>query len=369
MRTLRLTAVSIALMACLGACGNDDPAATVPDTTSPTGATAPSSTAGGGEGETVTLLTHDSFAAGVTDETFAAFTEATGAEVEVVAGGDAGATVNQAVLTADNPIADVLFGIDDTFLSRALGEEVFVPYDSGLLDRVDPALVLDERHRVTPIDYGDVCLNYDIAWFEEEGLEPPRSLDDLVAPEYEGLTVVEDPASSSPGLAFLLATIDRYGSEWPGYWESLVANDVKVVSDWDTAYYADFSRYGGDHPIVVSYASSPPAEVLFAEEPVESAPTGVVTDGCYRQIEFAGILAGTDHPELAGRLIDAMLAVEFQEAIPTTWFVFPANVDAELPEVFEENTVVPDDYASFPPDEIAQNRDRWIDQWREVVTP
>lgn len=319
--------------------------------------------------ETLTILSHDSFAGGVTDETFAAFTADTGIEVEVVAAGDAGGAVNQAILTRDNPLADVLFGVDDTFLSRALDEDIFVVYESALLDRVPDRLVVDDEHRVTPIDYGDVCINYDIGWFEDNMMEPPQTLEDLVAPEYAGLLVVEDPARSSPGLAFLIATVERFGDEWPGYWESLVANDVNVAPDWDTAYYADFTRYGGDDPLVVSYASSPPAEVMFAEEPVESAPTGVMTDGCYRQIEFAGILANTDHPEAAGRLIDFMLGVEFQETIPTTWFVFPANVDASLPEVFEENTVIPDEPVQVSPADIAANRDAWLDLWRRVVQP
>jgi thiamine transport system substrate-binding protein len=319
--------------------------------------------------DSLTIVSHDSFAGGVTDETFAAFTAETGIEVDVVAAGDAGGTVNQAILTRDNPLGDVLFGVDDTFLSRALDEELFVPYESEFLASVDPALVLDPDHRVTPIDFGDVCLNYDIAWFEEAGLEPPQSLDDLVAPEYAGLTVAEDPASSSPGLAFLLATIDRYGSDWPGYWESLVANDVKIVADWETAYYTDFTRYGGDQPVVVSYASSPPAEVIFAETPIDTAPTGVVTDGCYRQVEFAGVLANGEHPQASGRLVDFMLSPEFQATIPTTWFVFPANEEVELPDVFSENTIVPDDPASFDPAEIAANRDDWLDQWRRVVTP
>lgn len=319
--------------------------------------------------EVLAIITHDSFAGGVTDETFAGFTTETGIEVEIVPAGDAGGAVNQAILTMDNPLADVLFGIDDTFLSRALDEELFVAHESPLLSSVDPTLMVDPEHRVTPIDYGDVCVNYDKQWFADQGTQPPTSLDDLVLPEYQDTLVVEDPASSSPGLAFLLATIDRYGSDWPGYWESLVANGVDVVSDWDTAYYADFTRYGGDNPLVVSYASSPPAEVIFADPPVETAPTGVMTDGCYRQIEFAGVLAGTPHPAEGGTLIDFMLSPEFQATIPTTWFVFPANEEVDLPEVFTENTEIPEDPASLPADEIAANRDTWIDQWRRVVTP
>ena len=346
---------ALLLAACNGGTADTTPG-TSPDTT-------------GAAGGTLRILSHDSFAGGVDDETFAAFTEETGFTVEVVAAGDAGGAVNQAILTKDNPVADVLFGVDNTFLSRALAEDVFVAYESPALDRVDPRLIVDEELRVTPIDYGDVCLNYDVAWFEENQLEPPDSLDDLVAPEYQGLLVTEDPAASSPGLAFLLATIERYGSEWQGDWESLVANDVAIVNDWDTAYYSNFTRYGGDDPIVVSYASSPPAEVMFAEEPLDAAPTAVVTDGCFRQIEFAGILAGTDNEEAAGRLIDFMLSPGFQEQIPTTWFVFPANVDVELPEVFAENTVIPEEPITMDPAEIEQNREQWLDQWRDIVTP
>jgi thiamine transport system substrate-binding protein len=341
------TLLGVALV--LAACAADDPAAERPDT--------------------LTIVSHDSFADGVTDDTFAAFTESTGITVEIVAAGDAGSTVNQAILTRENPLGDVLFGVDDAFLSRALDEDIFVPYTSELSSNVIPSLFLDPEDRVTPIDYGDVCLNYDIAWFEDAGLEPPATLEDLVAPEYEGLLVVMDPAQSSPGLAFLLATIDRFGSEWPGYWESLVANDVAVESGWTSAYYSDFSHHGGDRPLVVSYASSPPAEVMFADEPTDTAPTGVVTDGCYRQIEFAGVLANSDHPDAAGELIDFMLSPEFQATIPTTWFVFPANDTVELPEVFAENTVIPTDPTSLDPAEIAANRDDWLATWRRVVAP
>lgn len=314
----------------------------------------------------LTILSHESFAGGVVDDTFATFTDETGIEVEVISAPDAGSMVNQAILTRDNPLADVLFGIDDTFLSRALNEDILVPFESERLDDVDPDLIVDDR--VTPIDYGDVCLNYDIAWFDGAGLEPPDSLDDLVAPEYSGLLVTQDAAGSSPGLAFLLATIDRYGTEWPGYWESLVANDLRIAADWDSAYYSDFTRYGGDRPIVVSYASSPPAEVVFSETPLETAPTGVMTDGCYRQVEFAGILANGEHQEAAGQLIDFMLSPEFQEGIPLSWFVFPANITVGLPEVFAENTVLPEDPVTVDPAEIAENREVWLDQWRQVVS-
>jgi thiamine transport system substrate-binding protein len=314
----------------------------------------------------LTILSHASFADAVTAETFATFTKETGVTVSVLPAPDAGAAVNEAILTKDNPIADVLFGVDDTFLSRALEEGLFLTHESELLDLVPDELELDPEHRVTPVDFGDVCLNYD----RELVANPPDSLDDLLLPEFEGDLVVENPATSSPGLAFLFATIATYGEDgWKDYWRGLVDNGTRIASDWNTAYYSEFTRYGGDHPLVVSYASSPPAEVIFAEEPLETAPTGVVEAGCYRQIEFAGILDGTEAPEAAGDLIDFMLGLEFQETIPLTWFVFPANEDAALPAEFVEHTTIPDDPVSLDPALIEENRERWIEEWTEIVVP
>lgn len=313
--------------------------------------------------ETLRLMAHDSFAGSVSEETFAPFTESTGISVEMIAAGDAGSMVNQAALSKDNPLADVLFGVDDTFLSRALDEEIFAPHRSRLLDSLEPGLVPD-TDLVTPIDYGDVCLNYDKAFVDA----PPTELDQLREPDLARVLTVEHPATSSPGLAFLLATIDQYGENgWTEFWSDLRAGGVNVAPDWDTAYYNDFTRYGGDSSLVVSYASSPPAEVIFATEPLDEAPTGVIEAGCYRQVEYAGVLAGTEYPEAAGELIDYMLSVRFQETIPLTWFVFPANTDADLPPEFTDHTIIPDDPARLDAATIAENRDRWIDEWVAVM--
>ncbi len=317
------------------------------------------------ESGTVTVISHDSFAGSVGEETFAGFTAATGVEVEVLPAGDAGSMVNQAILTKDDPIADLMFGIDDTFLSRALDEGIFQPTDVQPEPLVE-GVPTDPDGRVIPIDFGDVCLNYDKAAIEAA----PQSLDDLTDPAFIDALVVESPATSSPGLAFLLATIVEYGEDgWPAYWQALVDNGVRVVGDWDQAYYSEFTRYGGDRPLVVSYASSPPAEVIFAEEPLDEAPTGVVEAGCYRQTEFAGVLAGADDPASARALLEWLFSVEFQEQVPLTWFVFPANADAALPSEFVEFTTVPDDPARLDAGEIDANRERWIEEWNAIVSP
>jgi thiamine transport system substrate-binding protein len=275
--------------------------------------------------------------------------------------------VNQVVLTKGNPIADALFGVDDTFLSRALNEGVFTPYESPNIDSVTDEL-RDVTGTVTPIDFGDVCFNYDKEWFQTSGMAIPDDLGDLEADAYAPLVTVEHPATSSPGLAFLLATIDVFGEDgWLDWWETMRDAGINIVNDWDTAYYGNFTRYGGDSPIVMSYASSPAAEVIFADEPMDEAPTGVIEAGCYRQVEYAGILEGTDYPEAAGELIDFMLTSEFQETIPSNWFVFPANEDAALPREFTDHTVIPSDPTRLDASFIAENRDRWIDEWIEVM--
>ncbi len=341
MRTLFLAA---ALSVVIWSCGAQDP-----------------------EPETITLLAHDSFADGVTEDTFSSFTAETGIEVEVLAAGDAGKIVNQAILTKDNPLADVLFGVDDTFLSRALDAGIFNVYKPRGAADLEPSFV-DRRFRVTPVDYGDVCINYDKGWFESTSFVVPVRLDDLRANLYASSLTVEHPATSSPGLAFMLATIAEFGEPgWLDYWADLRDAGVSVAADWTSAYYGEFFRYGGASGMVVSYASSPPAEVIFSAEPLDEAPTGVIEAGCYRQVEYAGVLSGTKHPDAAGRLMDFLISVEFQETIPLTWFVFPANRSAQLPQEFVDHAVIPENPARLSASYIADNRERWIDEWIEVM--
>jgi thiamine transport system substrate-binding protein len=280
--------------------------------------------------------------------------------------------VNQAILSKENPQGDVLYGVDNTFLSRALGEELFVPYESPLLENVPEEFILDTESRVTPVDYGDVCLNYDVAYFEENDLSLPQSLADLTDPAYNGLLVVENPATSSPGLAFLLATIAEFGDEgeynYLDYWADLIENDVLISNDWSDAYFGQFTAGGGEgtRPIVVSYASSPPFTIN--PDTGEAATASIVADGtCFRQIEFVGILNGTDNLEGAQQLVDFMLSVEFQEDLPMQMFVFPVNPEAELPEDFVKFAAIPENPVSMDIDEIDANREDWIQTWTETV--
>lgn len=324
-----------------------------------------------GDGDTVTLVTHDSFA--VSDEVLERFTDETGYRVQVLRGGDAGVVVNQAVLSQGNPQGDVLFGVDNTLLSRALEEEVFEPYEAAGLAEVADEVQLDaEQHRVTPVDTGDICVNHDRAYFADRDLDPPETLDDLADPAYRDLLVVQNPATSSPGLGFLLATVAAYGADgWPEYWQRLVDNGVEVVDGWEQAYNERFSGTAsgtGDRPLVVSYASSPPVEVVgSADERPAEAPTGVATGTCFRQIEFAGLLAGAENPEGGRALLDYLVDLPFQEDLPLQMFVHPVREDAELPEVFTRYGVEVAEPLSVPPQQIAEHREQWVDEWTSLV--
>lgn len=314
------------------------------------------------DASTVVLVTHDSFA--VSDDVLAGFEERTGLSVEQRAPGDSGALVNQLVLSKDSPLGDAVYGIDNTFASRALDSGILTPYDSpeeAQADRFD----VDDTDRLTPIDYSDVCINADTDWFAEQELAVPRTLEDLAAPAYEDLLVVTNPATSSPGLAFLLATVDAFGvGGWSDYWQQLRDNGVRVVDSWSDAYYVDFSGSDGQgpRPLVLSYASSPPSEVNRGE-----ATTRALLQTCFRQVEYAGVIAGAQNPDGAQQLIDFLLSQELQQDLPGQMYVYPVSPQAQLPPQWERFAPLARQPYQLSTQEIDANREAWIQEWTDVV--
>jgi thiamine transport system substrate-binding protein len=317
---------------------------------------------------TLIVMTHDSFAA--SKSVISAFETANNVKVQFIASGDAGTALNKAILSKDNPFADVFYGVDNTFLSRALVEDIYLPYSSPLLADIPSQFKLDPQNRALPVDWGDVCLNYDTLYFTQRKLLPPQNLEDLLKPEYQNMLVVENPATSSPGLAFLLTTIGHFGADkYLDYWRGLVANNVLVVNDWETAFYTNYSRYGGDRPIAVSYSSDPAFEVIGSNPPVTTPQTAVITsDGsCFRQIEFVGILRGSKNLDLAEKWVDFMLSITFQEDMPSQMYVFPVNQLVKLNDTFQKLLVIPEHPVYLSPEDIATNREAWINAWTETV--
>jgi thiamine transport system substrate-binding protein len=317
----------------------------------------------------VVLMTHDSFA--VSKSVLAAFEQQTGYEIKLLKAGDAGEAVSKAILTKENPVSDAFFGVDNTFLTKALDADLFDPYTAKGLDGVRAELLeADPEHRVTPIDHANVCINDDRAWFGHDGRpEPPQSLADLVDPSYRDLLVVENPVSSSPGLAFLLATISAYGEGgWQDYWQQLRDNGVRVVDGWEEAYYSDFTAGGGgDRPLVVSYATDPAADVVFSDGKKLTPTVGVVDGTCFAQTEFAGVLANAGNPAGAQALVDFMLSENFQADIPLQMYVYPAVTGTPLPKVFRDFAPPPAESYAMTPAEIGENRRAWQDEWTDIV--
>ncbi|CAN5311731.1 thiamine ABC transporter substrate-binding protein [soil metagenome] len=319
--------------------------------------------------DSITLITHDSFA--LSKGTLAKFTKQTGIKVTVQAAGDAGELVNKLVLTKDSPLGDAVYGVDNTFASRAVEAGVLENYVSkGVTDAESQYLLPagQGKTQLTPIDSSDVCVNVDHRWFTKHDVAEPVTLDDLTKPAYKNLFVVEAANSSSPGLAFLLATIAAFPHSWQDYWKKLMANGTRVDASWDDAYYTDFSGPSskGDRPIVVSYASSPPFEV---PKGTTETPTGALLDTCFKQTEFAGVLAGTKNPVAAKKLVDFLHSATVQNDIPENMYVFPVNPAATLPSGWDVTAPRATKPFTVSPDDIDKNRSTWLTQWAAIATP
>lgn len=294
------------------------------------------------ENKLVRIATHDSFA--ISDELISEFETQTGYQLEILRLGDTGSLTNQLVLTKNAPVADAFYGIDNTFASIATQNQ----------------LVAGE---LTEINYSDVCFNYDIAWFAENQIQPPSSWRDLGLEKYRGLTVVTNPNLSSPGLAFLATTIAGFSSETQtfGYWKKLQANDLKVAGSWEDAYFVDFTRYGGTKPIVLSYASSPAAEV--GEDGI--AGTKALSQECFRQIEYAGVIANSDNEPGARALIEFLRGDSFQRSVPEAMYVYPSVAGTALPETWAKYALPAESTIGSDLD-IAKDRAGWLASWSTI---
>ena len=320
-----------------------------------------------------TVMTHDSFS--VSEAVVAKFQEGCNCKVQFLKSGDAGLALNKAILSKNNPLADVFYGVDNSFLGRALAADIFEPYDSPELAGIPADLKLDPGNRLLPVDFGYVTLNYDKEYFADNGIPLPQSLADLTKPAYKGLLAVENPATSSPGLSFLLATVAAFGGQgdytYLDFWRDLRANDVYVADGWEDAYNGQFSGGSGqgDHPLVVSYATSPAAEVYFADPRPAESPTGNIAPagGSFRQIEFAGLLKGAKNPDLARQWLDFMLGEAFQADIPLQMWVYPTRTGTPLPEVFTQFAQEPAAPAQLSPEQIDAGRDAWLKAWTDAV--
>lgn len=325
--------------------------------------------AGGADeaGDVVRVVTYEAFA--LPAAAAAAFEEATGASIEVVATGDANTMLSKALLSAGAPEGDVIFGVDNISAAEAANEDLLVQWRPDGADALSPELAPPDvvAASLTPIDTSEVCVNIDETYFADNALIAPSSFEDLADPAYRDLLSVQSPVTSSPGMAFLLGTVETYGEDgFIDYWDRLGANGVRVSPSWDDAYYGDYTVNEGDRPLVVSYASSPPAEVVFSEGARTEPASAVLEETCVSQVEYAGVLEGAEQPELARELLEFMLADGWQSELPLTNFVYPVT-DVALPEEFAKWAPRPPAPITVDTEAVAQSRDEWLEQWRNAM--
>ena len=349
------------LLSVVLACGDDD---------GKEDAAAAAATAVPSAPQELVVMVHNAFDIG--EDVIKEFEAANNAKIVILEAGSSGEGLNRAILEKGNPSADLLYGIDNTYLGRALNEDIFVAYESSMMSTVAAHLVLDETFHVTPVNYGYVNINYDKQFLADSNMQPPTTLEELTQSQWKDRLVVENPSTSSPGLAFLIATVSYFGEDddydYLDFWADLRSNGVLVKESWSDAYYTDFSQYGGDRPLVISYATSPAAEVVFSEVELSEPPTGnvLVDRATFLQIEGIGILKGSDNEELAQKFIDFVLGTRFQEDLPGKMFVYPVNSQAQTPDFFKF-AQVPTLPSDITPATIGEKREEWIDAWTKVV--
>lgn len=289
------------------------------------------------QGEVV-LATHDSVV--ISKELAAEFQKETGLKLVQVRAGDAGALTNKLILTKDSPIADAVYGIDNTFMGAATDAKILVPAT------------------VKAIDYADICFNYDVDWFNASGKPAPKDWADLTRPTYTGLTVLENPNTSSTGLGLLAATVARFGEgNWQEWWQELKDNGAKIDAGWEDAYYTDFSGAAGKgkFPIVLSYSSSPADEVN----------TAAIRNSCFRQTEYAATLTNAKNSAGAAKLIEWLQSKRYQDSMPTTMYVYPINPAAKIPESW--TTKAPAALSVLGENlDVAKNRKSWLADWSKI---
>ncbi len=314
-------------------------------------------------GGTVVLLTHESWA--LPKKLIRSFEDESGYTLEVEAAGDAGTLTNKLVLTAGAPAGDVAFGVDNTFATRALDADVFQDAEVSPAPGAEAYALPEGSDRLLPVDSASVCVNIDTDWFSAHDVTPPRTLDDLAKPAYHDLLVTPGAATSSTGMAFLLATIAKYGDDWPDYWSALLDNGAKLTDGWSDAYYVDFTQGGqhGQRPIVVSYDSSPAFTVSDGR-----STTRALLDTCFRQVEYAGVLDGAANPTGARAFLEFLQSPAVQAALPTSMYVFPVRSGTPLPADWKRYAKQPTSPWSIDPAEISAHRSDWLTTWTEVTT-
>ena len=260
--------------------------------------------------------------------------------------------------------ADVFIGIEAADLARTRELDLFLPLqpeDVPNLSVVPQSLLLDPSGSLIPYEHGYITFVYDSEQVDTTTLA--RTFEELLDPRYRNQIILEDPRMSSPGLSFLLWTIDRFGD--PGYldyWRQLAPNVLTVTGGWGEAYDLFLA---GEASIVLSFSTDTAYSVI--DHGSARHKVMLLDNQGYRNVYFMGVVQGTEHFDWATAFLDLVLSPEIQSLIPTTEWMFPANPEALLPVSFYQYAVTPPQPVMIAPGEVLAHLDRWLREWALVI--
>lgn len=288
------------------------------------------------------------------------FREKTGIQIKLVSAGDAVEMLTKVTSEKDAPIADVVVGITDDMASMAYKADLFEPYNSPVLADIPSFLQFDGQKRLLPFDYGNFAFVVDTEKMDAKDI--PTSLEQLTDVKYKDKVLLIDPRTSSVGLGMLLWSIEVFGEDgYLTWWKTMKSNALTITDGWSSAYGL-FTE--GEAPLVLSYTTSPVYHVTF--EDTTRYQTTLFKEGNSTTIEGAGILKSTKQRAVAQQFIDFLLT-DAQLDIAVANSMYPTNSKAVLPEAFQW-APKPEKNLSMDSERIAQNLDRWLTEWTQVMS-
>ncbi len=309
--------------------------------------------------KTLTVYTYESFISdwGPGPKVKEAFEKTCACKLNFVGVADGVALLTRLKLEGQGTDADIALGLDTNLISEAKATGLFEPHGLDASAAKVPGNYSDDTF--IPYDYGHFAVVYDTQAMKN----PPKSLKELVEGDPAQKIAIEDPRTSTPGLGLLLWVKSVYGDKAPEAWAKLRKRVLTVTPGWSEAYGL-FTK--GEVPMVFSYTTSPAYHMV--EEKTDRYQAAPFSEGHYIQIEVAGLLKGAGDKDLAKQFLKFMVSPAFQDVIPTTnWMMPVAKTSAPLPDAFNK-LVQPGKTFLMGSDEVARNRQAWIDEWLTAMS-
>lgn len=331
---------------------------------------------------TLKILTYDIFQ-GYSNELIEQFVNQTGIQVEVIRTDDAGGILDQMMLTQMAPQADLMLGLDNTYLPTALENCLLIEHNATPENLTQSSRDFYDGEMALPFDEGDVCLNYDEDALLASNISVPTSLWDLTEPEWNGKLAIPSPITSSPGRAFLVATYDYFTDETNAeqgnmstWWKAIADNGAIFTSGWTESYttyytggYGEYTEgYIGGAYMTVSYCHSPGVEAFFAENYTHSTSL-VLPKSSFHQVEYTGVIHGAAEVDAARLFIQYITSPEVNINMPIYNSMYSVIEGNDLPETngYLYHSDVVNSTSTITNEIIEQYMDEWLIEWQKAT--